>query len=206
MTTKIKRGKTGFTLIEVMVVFLIFISLFDAIWMIYKSSISSNDIITESLNVQGEIRNAFTSMTAGIKSASQSSTGAYPISTASSTSLTYFSDIDHDGLKEQVRYFLLGTSLRQGIIKPTGNPLIYQVSNEKVSSLVRNVIRDNSKPVFSYYDSNYDGNSAPMTNPPNILNIRLIKINLLIDKDPNTSPAAAEFTTQISIRNLKDNL
>jgi hypothetical protein len=145
-------------------------------------------------------------MTASLRSASQSSTGAYPIAAASSTSLTYFSDIDHDGLKEQVRYFLSGTTLKRGVIKPSGNPLTYNTANEKITNLVRNIIRDDANPIFSYYDSSYDGSSSAMTNPPNILNIRLIKITFLIDRDPATAPAAAEFSTQVSIRNLKDNL
>jgi hypothetical protein len=37
-------------------------------------------------------------------------------------------------------------------------------------------------------------------------NVRLIKINLMIDVDPNRAPVIKTYTSQVSIRNLKDNL
>jgi len=36
--------------------------------------------------------------------------------------------------------------------------------------------------------------------------VRLVKITIVIDKDPQTPPGPMTLTTQISIRNLKDNL
>lgn len=206
MRSKKNKTEAGFTLIEILIAFLIFMAIFDSVWLIYKKSVSSNTALSNSLNAQGEIRKALTSMTAGIRSASISSTGSYPIQSASSTSLTYYSDIDHDGLKEQIRYFLSGKILKRGIIEPSGNPLTYQSANEKITYLIRDVVRDDSKPIFSYYNKNYSGTGPALTNPPNILDIRLIKINVLVDRDPANPPAAAEFTTQVSIRNLKDNL
>ncbi len=203
----IKEQKNrAFTLIEVMVAFLIFIALFDAVWMIYKNSLNSNDIMTESMNVQGEVRKAFTSMTAGIRSASPSNTGSYPIAAAGSTTLTYYSDIDRDGSKEQIRYFLSGNTLKQGITEATGNPQSYQSANEKISSLIRNVVFTGSTPIFSYFDGGYDGSGPALIDPPSVLDIRLIKITVTVDRDPAASPAASEFETQVSIRNLKDNL
>lgn len=206
MRTKTQKTSAGFTLIEILIVFFIFIAIFNSVWMIYKKTLSSNTALSDSFNSQEEVRKALTSMTASIRSASPSSTGSYPISAASSTALTYYSDIDHDGLKEQIRYFLSGNILKKGLTEPTGNPLTYLSANEKVSYLIRNVVRNEAKPIFSYYDDSYTGTGPALSNPPNILDIRLIKINVLIDRDPTKAPAAAEFTTQVSIRNLKDNL
>jgi type II secretory pathway pseudopilin PulG len=203
LTTKNQRG---FTLIEIMVVFLIFIALFDYIWLLYKNSLNSSEVLTESMNVQGEVRNAFNSMVASLRSASPSATGSYTIAAASSTALTYYSDIDRDGSKEQIRYFLAGNALKQGITKASGNPPSYQSANEKTNNLIKNVVRDETKPIFSYYDGNYDGSGPALINPPDILDIRLIKITVTIDREPDAPPAPAEFSTQVSIRNLKDNL
>jgi len=36
--------------------------------------------------------------------------------------------------------------------------------------------------------------------------VRLVRITIKIDEDPNRPPAALTSTTQVSIRNLKDNL
>ncbi len=205
MTENKKISNKGFTVIEIMVVFLIFIAIFDTIWMIYKSSVQTNFILSEDMSAQEDIRKIFSSMNNGLRSASQSSIGSYLIAAASSTALTYYSDIDHDGLKEQIHYFLSGNDLRQGIIKPSGLPLTYNSTNEKITTLVHNVIRDPSKPTFSYYDSSYDGTGSALPEPISIIDIRMVKIYLYIDKDPAAPPAGSEFTTQVFIRNLKDN-
>jgi hypothetical protein len=50
------------------------------------------------------------------------------------------------------------------------------------------------------------GTSSPITQPVTPTDVRLIKINLIIDVDPNRAPVIKTYTSQVSIRNLKDNL
>ena len=38
--------------------------------------------------------------------------------------------LDDDGLKEKIRYYLTGTTLKKGVIKPTGSPPVYLSANE----------------------------------------------------------------------------
>jgi hypothetical protein len=89
------------------------------------------------------------------------------------------------------------------VVYPTGNPLRYSTSTETVSSLVTDIAATTS--IFSYYNSIYTGTSSPLTNPPPITQIRLVKISLPIDKNGSRPPAAITVTSQVSIRNLKDN-
>jgi type II secretory pathway pseudopilin PulG len=203
---KPENSRFGFTIIEVLVVFFIFILIADGAWLLYKNSVNTNTILSYNLTAQGEARRAFEEMSSAIRSASQSNPGAYTINNASSTAFVFYSDFDRDGLKEKIRYFLTGTILKKGTIKTTGNPLVYNIADEKISDLVHDVTKNPANPIFSYYDSNYDGTTAPLTYPLNLLAIRLVKITLIIDQNPNKAPAALTFTTQISIRNLKDNL
>lgn len=93
----------------------------------------------------------------------------------------------------------------RGIINPTGNPLEYDPQSEITSEIVHGVI-NGSTPIFTYYDSNYNGNSSPLISPFSVLLIRLVKINLIIDKDINNPPSEIMVTTQVVVRNLKDNL
>ena len=160
------------------------------------------------------VSSSFTSIDAGRKIlktisseirtiASQSDIGTYPISQASASSFTFYSDIDGDGLKERVRYFLTSTTLQKGVIKPTGSPLSYNSANEIIST---RAINETNASIFSYYNKNYDGTTAALSFPVNIPDIRLVKIILTIDDNPNRPPAPLTFSTQVSIRNLKDNL
>ncbi|MDD4901946.1 MAG: prepilin-type N-terminal cleavage/methylation domain-containing protein [Patescibacteria group bacterium] len=200
------KSSSGFTLAETLAAMFIFLILLQGSLTLYNDTIKTNDALTGNLNAQMEVRAAFTSMLANIRSASPSAAGAYTIDTASSTYFSFYSDVDRDGLKEKIRYFLSGKILRIGVIEPTGNPPIYNPANEKTSALINDVVNPAATPIFSYYDSSYDGTTAPLTLPINISAVRLIKINVLIDHDPSQPPAAMGFSTQVSIRNLKDNL
>ena len=134
-----------------------------------------------------------------------SANGAYPIASASTSTITFFSDVDADSIEDQVRYYIASTTVYKGVIKPTGSPLTYSGS-ETTKILATGIRNSSSTPVFEYYDSNYAGTSSPMTYPLTITSIRLIKINLTIDTDVNKAPIWRTFSTQVGLRNLKDNL
>ena len=89
------------------------------------------------------------------------------------------------------------------ITKPTGSPLGYNLANEQISTLIDYVTNAST---FEYFDKDYAGTEAPLPSPVNISSIRLVKINITIDDDPNHAPTVHTFSTQVSIRNLKDNL
>jgi len=161
--------------------------------------------LSESLRAQEEARKAFKVITEETRPLSPSSLGAYAIAEASPSSFIFYSNIDSDPLKERVRYFLDGTVLKRGIIKPSGDPLSYNPDDETTSEIIHNVANDTT-PLFSYYDSDYDGTTPPLGEPVNVSSVRLVKITVLIDKNPSQPPAAITMATQVSMRNLKDNL
>ncbi len=193
----------GFTLVETLFGIAIFTLIVGALTLFSKNVWVYNSFVTGGLADVDAARVVLKTLTSEIRTASGADTGAYVINVATASSLTFYSDIDNDGLKERIRYFLSGTSLLKGVIKPTGSPLTYNVANEKISTLVDKLA---NSILFEYYDKNYDGTTAPLSSPPNIPDIRLIKVTIILDKDPNRSPVPMTFSTQVSIRNLKDNL
>ena len=102
-----------------------------------------------------------------------------------------------------MRYFLNGTSLQRGIVIPSGSPLGY-TNSETITTLLTNIT--NTTTIFNYYDTSYDGTTASLTIPVDVSVIRLVKITLTVDNNTNLPPPAVTFTTQVSLRNLKDNL
>ena len=141
-----------------------------------------------------------------LRSTSVGNNGSFAINQAATSSLTFFSDTDGDGLKEQIRYFLSGTLLRRGSIKPTGLPLSYVSGNETFRTLASNVKNAPSSDIFQYYDDSYDGTTTSLAQPVTTTDVHLIKINLLLDVDPNRSPVPILYSSSASLRNLKDNL
>jgi type II secretory pathway pseudopilin PulG len=199
------NSKSGFTVIEILVSIFILTLIGLAVSSFAKDIFSLNRITSDSLTAQDEARRALKSMSAEIRVASPSSLGAYAIAQTATSSFTFYSNADDDSFKERVRYFLDGTTLKKGIIKPSGTPLTYNPTNEVVNELIHGVANATTS-IFSYYDKNYDGTTQALIEPIDIATVRLVKITVVIDKDPQTPPGPMTLTTQISIRNLKDNL
>lgn len=200
-----KNNFRGFSIVEIIVVIFIIALISLAAATFQNDIFSLNRSVSDSIGAQDEMRGVFKQMTAEIRSASSSSLGAYPISDLSQNSFTFYSDIDADGLKERIRYFLSSNMLKKGVLKPSGSPIVYNLADEKITEVVHDVA-NGSTAVFSYYDKNYDGSTSPLSYPIDVVAVRLIKINIIIDRDINNSPGPVTFTTQVSIRNLKDNL
>lgn len=199
------KFQKGFSVIELLVAIFVLTLIGMAVFVFQKDIFFLNRFLTSSLGAREEARRTLKMITAEVREASPSSIGAYPIAEANSTSFVFYSNIDSDSLKERVRYFLDRTTLKKGVIKPSGNPLSYDPATEAISEVIHDVA-NGATPIFSYYDTNYDGTTPPLGEPVDIPSIRLVKITILIDKDPLQPPAAIILTTQVSMRNLKDNL
>lgn len=195
----------GFSMIETIVVVLILGIIGIAVWTFQSDVFLLNNIISGNITSQEEARNIFKMITSEIRSASPSNLGAYPIYEAGSDSFIFYSDIDNDGLKERIRYFLSDNVLKKGVIKPAGNPLIYNSGDEEIKEIIHN-ISNGSTAIFDYYDTDYDGSSAPLTQPVSLVAVRLIKITLIVNKNSANPPILSTYTTQVTMRNLKDNL
>lgn len=159
-----------------------------------------NRVLFNQVDAESQARRFINQLTAQLRTASPSSLGAYPIESATATSLTFFANIDADAYHERLRYFLNGTTLMRGVTKPSGSPLTYNPATEQVVSLITNV---RNVDVFTYYDASYDGTSAPLTFPVSNVDIRLVRLRLSVDEDANTTPGPFNVETNVHIRNLK---
>ena len=203
MKKKTTKVKSGFVLLEILIGVAVFVLIAGALTLFSRNVWIFNSFLGSKLANVASGKQIIKSFSAEVRSASAADTGAYTIGQAAASSFTFYSNIDSDGLKEKVRYFLNGTTLQKGVIKPTGSPLTYNPANETISTLATAVTNTS---IFSYYDKNYDGTSAPLATPVNIPSIRLVKITVTLDQDQNRSPTPMTFSTQVSVRNLKDNL
>lgn len=196
----------GFSLIEVLVGVFVFSLIMIAITSLGRNIFYFNSVSQGGLNAEQEGRKVLRPMINEIRSASPSSLGAYPLAQVGTSTFMFYADINNDALKDRVRYFLVGTTLKKGVIKPTGNPLSYVAGNEVVTEVIHNVRNGTSTPLFSYYNSSYAGTSTPLVQPVTPSTVRLVKVEIIIDSDPNRPPAPVRVTSQVSLRNIKDNL
>jgi prepilin-type N-terminal cleavage/methylation domain-containing protein len=201
-----KKYSKGFTLVEVLISVAIITLLTVTATTFQKDIFSLNFTLQANLNAQLDARHVTKVMVAELRKASPSELGAYPIALASSTGITFYSDVDNDGLKDQVRYFLSGKTIKKGVTAPSGNPMTYNPGNEKMSTIVADFIASSTLPLFQYYPGTYSGTGSPLPVPIDIPSVRLVTISVIIDRDPNKSPTPLVVTSSVSLRNLKDNL
>lgn len=197
--------KKGFTLIESVIAVAIFSSVVVAIGAFQRDVFFFNDILQTGLNNITEARKVLRPFVGEVRGAQPSNLGASAIQNAEEKSFVFFTDLNADGLKERVRYFVDGDTFKKGVIVPTGNPFVYNQNNEKITNVVNDVVNVDTK--FYYYGSNYNGTEAtpPLTFPVSPSDVRLVKVDLTIDTNPNRAPGRMTITTQATIRNLKDN-
>ncbi len=195
----------GFTLAEILVAVAIFVVVGLAIANFGQNIFSINTSLQNNLSAQLDGRLVLKKLIAELRSSSPSNLGAYPIESAGTSSLVFYSNVDSDSYKERIRYYVSGNFLMRGVIKPTGSPLTYSTVNEKISTVVRDLKNGTSTPVFDYFNGNYAGTSSPLSIPVTPSVIRLVRVTVIIDADPNKSPRPIIITSQGMLRNLKDN-
>ena len=196
----------GFTLPEVistitiMTIIMIAVAAFE--YNVINYNRSSETALTNTMEAQSLMK----TVAKELRSMEPGSNGAYPIVNAATNTITFFSDPDGDGVKDQIRYYLNNAILYRGLVKPTGSPPTYNLGNETNKILINGIRNATSTALFEYFPSSYAGTSTPLEYPLVIPLIRLVRVNLTIDSDPSKSPNPRTFTTQASLRNLKDNL
>jgi len=205
MFNKFLQKKSGFSLVEVLVALSIFTGIIVVVGTFQRDVFNLNFIIQSGLKNQNEAKKILRPFVNEVRSSTPSDLGAFALAEVSDGTFTFYSDIDNDGSREKIRYFLEGTEFKKGTTESSGNPLEYDPADEKIIKVVRDVTNVS---IFTYYDSSYDGTelSLPLTQPVSPSSVRLVKVELVIDSDPIKPPAPITVSTQVSIRNLKDNL
>lgn len=196
----------GFTLIEVVTTIAIMTVVMLSVGIFEYNILNSNRAGVAALTNAQEVQALLKTMAKEIRSAESGDDGSYPIVSAGTTTITFYADVDSNGTRERVRYYLATTTVYRGITKSAGSPPSYNLASESKKLLVTGVRTSSSAPMFEYFDSMYAGTSTAMTYPLNTTSVRLVKITLTIDTDPNKSPTVKTYSTQASLRNLKDNL
>ncbi|MDE2188416.1 MAG: prepilin-type N-terminal cleavage/methylation domain-containing protein [Patescibacteria group bacterium] len=197
---------SGFSLVEVLISLAIFVAVIVALGTFEVSIFSNQQSTSGSFNAAQNAQIILKTMLTELRDASPAQNGAYTISTAGTSTISFFSDPDNDGQAEEITYSLLKGTLYRAVIQPSGSPATYNPASQSTSTIFVGVQNASSTPVFQYFDQNYTGTSSPLTLPINISAIRLVEITLTTNAGSTKSPQPRSYTTQISLRNLKTNL
>lgn len=208
--TQKKNTLRGFTLIEAIVAIGI-VSVIALGMVIFQITVMRTTATVQSgLLSQQQIRKTFAQFTKEVRSAVQAPTGAPAIFQAGTSSLIFYANVDADVDVERIQYYLgttspsASTTLYKRIINPVAG--VYSNTNSLVSIMVDKIKVSTSTPIFYYYDSNYTGTTSALAQPVTVTAVRTVKLSLPVDPNAARSPIFQVYTTQVSLRNLKDNL
>ena len=199
-------SRAGFTLIEIIISIGILSGIIFMVSMFSLDVFNFQIFFSDVFIAQQEISLTLTEMGVQVRSIGPSDNGSYPIESASSTAIVFYSDINGDNAFERVRYFVSGNILRRGVIEPTGNPATYPLAGESTRDVVSNIILPPtaSQSLFLYYDKNYTGAQAPMSEPIDVNQVRLIKATITTDKTPQNIQGRVDYFSTMMIRNLRN--
>ncbi len=198
------HNRAGLSLIETIVWMAIFTSVSFLITSVFITSLRSQHVVWDQLNAQSDGRRTINQFIKDVRKAEESSLGAFPISLVTSTEFIFYANIDDDTTRERVRYVLQNNLLYRGIIEPSGSPLSY-AQPETMTILARDIVNTEVTPLFSYYDEQFTGTSTPLSFPITLSDVRMVRIQLQIERDLNQSPVPFSVEGLVHIRNLKQN-
>lgn len=190
----------AFTIIETLVGIAVFVLAFGAVWALIAMGYRIQAYAWQQSLAIREAERGIETMVKEIRKAQGGDDGSYIIETAEDFQFVFFSDLDHDGKVEQVRYFVEGTDFNKGIIEPAGFPVVYDPASEQILTLSDNV--RNTPPIFRYFD----GNNQELGAPARLSDTKLMRVQLVINANPNRPPQDFVLESDVQIRNLKTNL
>jgi len=163
------KKQSGFTILEVLIAGFMIVVLGMGILglqlIIGESQLSSIDSFTQ----VSESTNAISAMTRELRTAQKGDNGSFQFTLAMPQEIIFFSDSNVDGQIEQIRYYLEGTSLKKDVINPEGSPITYP-TNQKVTTTISENVRNNTTPIFSYFNGNWpnDTSNNPLPTPADL--------------------------------------
>lgn len=202
----ITRNNTGFTLIEISIatgLLAILIGVVSSYWYYvtqnYEFSMSEYQLVDRANQTVRQIASE-------VRQAREAMNGAYPLAQLDDNQLVFYADINGDGSVERCRYYVLNGSLKRGVVVASGNPPDYDLSTEKITTVVDG-IDETQTPLFTYYNGNWPGdatnNPVPLLLRP--LETRIITVMIPVIIHDSNGTHTYKTSSTIQIRNLKNN-
>lgn len=189
----------GFTLIEVVIAIGIFTMLMLAVSMLFVFLYRQQSTSVAMIQRTDSLNRVVDTMAKEFRESSRGAKGDFALVIANTNQITFFDDIDSDGLTEKISYYLNGTSLTKSVIEP-GADLLY--GGTAVITVVLTDVRNGGTPIFTYYDKNYTGTQSPMSSPVEVVKVKLVGLSLTVNSVNSLNSYPLHIETKIERRNL----
>jgi len=193
------------TLVEVMVAIAIFTIGIEGFALLFVRTWQHNKYTLEMGQSSMSVSQGVTKMANYLRGIRQGDNGAYPVVSANDNDLVVYCDYDKDGKTERLHFYKSGTNVMMGIREPnSGFPVTYNSGDGTVQTIAGSIMNTGSDPIFQYYDQSYTGSEGSLSTPAVIAQVRMVRIFLMINIDPNNAPDNIQTETFVGLRNLND--
>lgn len=202
-----KERKKGMTLIEAIMAIGLFALGIEGFTLLFLRTWEHNKYTIEMGQSAMTVSQGVSKMANYLRGIRQSDNGAYPISSASANDLVVYSDYDKDGTTERLHFYKSGTQVLMGIREPSSTfPPSYAAGDQSTQVIATSIMNAATDPIFQYFNKDYpdDMTKNPLQSPVAVSEIRLVRIFLKINIDPNNAPDNIETETFVGLRNLND--
>ncbi len=195
------------TLVEMMIAIAIFTMGIAGFTTLFSGSLKQNTYVLEMGQTVTTVSRSITSTAKYIREARQGDNGAYPVVFADDNELIFYGDYDKDGVTERLHLYKSGTDIILGIREPNSTfPVTYASGDGSTEVIASHVVNEVSDAIFAYYGADYpeDSINNPIATPATVPDVRLVRITLFVNIDPNHAPDNVRIQTFAEMRNLND--
>lgn len=197
----------GLSLVEMMVAIAIFSIGMVGFTLLFSRSWQQNSYVLEMGQTAMTASQGVNKMAKFVREVRQGENGSYPVQLADDNELTVFCDYDRDGDAERLHFYRSGSELIMGIREPSGSfPVTYASGDGETQVIALHIVNDATNPIFAYYDASYPEDSVnnPVDTPANAPDVRLVRITIHININPNRAPDNIQIQSFAEMRNLND--
>lgn len=195
----------GMTLVEMLVAIAILLISMEGVNLLMVKSWSANKFVLEMGNASLIASRGTTKVVNEIRKTRQADNGDYPIESGGNFDLKVYLDSDGDGKTERIHYYLSNKILYRGVTSPVaGLPITYPAGDDSVTVISSSIVNTPTDPVFYYYNGNYPSDTVnnPLSTPVVVSGVRMIKVHLMVNIDPNHAPDSINIEAFAQLRNL----
>jgi hypothetical protein len=195
----------GMSFVEMLVSIAILLVGMEGFTLLFLSSWRQNGYIFETGVASAAAARSVNEIVSDIRRVRQADNGDYPVESGDDFDLTVYIDIDNDGVTERAHYYLDSGVIKIGVTEPAATqPISYPVGDQTVTNLAGNVDNEPTEPLFFYYDDQYPTVTTPLSTPITVEDVRLVRVRVVINVDPDKAPEDTNIESFAELRNLRD--
>ncbi len=198
--TRRETAQTGYTLPEVLVSATIGVLILTAVFGIMQSVMSGYTVQSAQADAQSEAQLTMMKLIREIRQAEKPLL-AVSINPGGVETVVIKADLNNDATSEAILYSYNGYTHK--IVKQVNNAGVYDFTVSPQETIASNIRNNYSQTLFTFYGTSLTTPLDPTNPSSDIINqTKLIKIRVVIDKDPAKPPAPIDLTSEIKLRNF----